>query len=162
MKQKQNPIKTMPRRKKPTVWEALNEPVIHVSEKQAKEIFLACVIIVFFSWVAPYWDGSSSTVYASETVFDQMAAVEKPATFASLESGMVAGAQITSGPTAPKWYVVVEEMPDALVESFAAGAGEVLDISNQVGDFVEFYQPGVDAVWNAWLDLMMDPAPVAY
>ena len=41
------------------------------------------VIIVFFSWVAPYWDGSSSTVYASETVFDQMAAVEKPATFAS-------------------------------------------------------------------------------
>ena len=140
------------RKRKPTVWQALNEPVIHVTEEQAKNIFLAAVIIMFAAWVAPYWTGSVSTVYASETVFEQMATV-------GMKTGTVAGATfvIESEPQTPDWYYVAQEVPEAVAESFALGAAEVLDISGPVTDLVEFYEPGVDAVWNAWLDLMMDP-----
>lgn len=43
------------------------------------------------------------------------------------------------------------------LSEFGRAAGQVLDISDQTGPYVEFFQPGVSAVWNAWLDLMKDP-----
>jgi hypothetical protein len=43
------------------------------------------------------------------------------------------------------------------IASFGEAAYEVLDISDQIQPMIEFYQPGVVAVWDAWLELMMDP-----
>lgn len=151
----------MARRRKPTVWEALNEPIIEVTEEQAKNVFLAAIVIVFGAWVAPYWGQTSTTVYyAPENVFEQFANSGEG-------TGVVAGASTSPssspyqgeerGEVAPEWYYVIEEMPNAVVQSFTMGADEVLDISGPVTEMTEFYQPGADAVWNAWLDLMADP-----
>ncbi len=143
----------MSRRKKPTVWEALNEPIIEVSIEQAKNVFLATAVIALASWVAPYWTeaGSAVAYYAPENVFEKMASVGDAGT------GSVAGSQIVAGELTPDWYYVAAEMPNAAVESFALGANQVLDISSPVTQLTELYQPGVDAVWNAWLNMMRDP-----
>lgn len=146
----------MARRRKPTVWKALNEPIIEVTEAQAKNIFFATVLIMCAAWIAPYWSEAATTVYyAPQNVFEQFAD-------ASSEGRLVAGAQIVSGEVTPDWYYVMEEMPEAIVESFAAGANEVLDISGPVGEMTEFYQPGADAVRDAWLNLMRDPGTPAF
>ena len=153
----------MSRRRKPTVWEALNEPIIHITEQQAKNVFLASIVIAMAAWVAPYWGeaGTAVAYYAPENVFEKMASVGD----VHGGSARVAGASIAAGYESsvsssaftPDWYYVAAEMPDALVESLALGANQVLDISGPITEMTGFYEPGVSAVWNAWLDLMVDP-----
>ncbi|OGE79153.1 MAG: hypothetical protein A2751_05955 [Candidatus Doudnabacteria bacterium RIFCSPHIGHO2_01_FULL_46_14] len=147
----------MARRRKPTVWEALNEPIIEVTEEQAKNIFLGAVFIISAAWIAPHWTAANNvSYYAPTNVFEQMASV------ADAEDGFVAGAQIVADDVAPEWYYMMEAMPDAVVESFAVGAGQVLDVSGPITEVSQFYQPGVDAVWNSWLNLMRDPGTPAF
>lgn len=141
----------MSRRRKPTVWEALNEPIIHVTEQQGKNVIFAALVIAFTAWIAPYWGSAGATAYyAPINVFEEFAS-------AADEGGMVAGAQIVSDAVPAEWYYVTREMPNSIVESFAIGANEVLDISGPVTEMTEFYQPGIEAVSNAWLNLMRDP-----
>ena len=45
----------MARRKKQavSVWQALNEPVVEVTDEAAKGIFLVAAVLLMFSWLAP-------------------------------------------------------------------------------------------------------------
>ena len=142
------------RHKTPTVWEALNEPVMEITEEQAKHVFLASIVIMAAAWIAPYWGATPASAYHSSlssegTIFEQMARVGSG-------EGMVAGAT-TGIEVAPEWYYVVAGIPEAVVQSFGAGSNEVLDISQPVSNLAAFYEPGVSEVWNGWLELMADP-----
>ena len=143
------------KKKKPaTVWEAVNEPVIEITEAHAKNLFLATALIIAAAWLTPYW--GSGSVIAQEsyegTIFEQVAAAGK-------SSGMVAGASTESYAVleGPDWYYTLEAMPVSVATSFSDAAHEVLDVSEPVGEMIEFYEPGVSAVWNEWLNLMRDP-----
>ena len=70
--------------------------------------------------------------------------------------GNIAGAQIEISST-PEWYYVTAAIPGDVAEAFVDAATEVLDISGQVSQMGQFYEPGAEAVWNAWLELMADP-----
>ncbi len=137
----------------PTVWESLNEPVVEITEERARKVVLASVMIMAAAWIAPHWGTAQASTHTSVlsngTIFEQMAMVGS-------QEGAVAGAT-TGIEAAPGWYYVVEGVPQAVVQSFAAGANQVLDISEPVSSLAEFYQPGVSGVWNGWLDLMADP-----
>lgn len=146
------------RPKKPTVWEALNEPVVEISEEQAKNIFLASLVIIGTAWIAPYW-GAGNTLGAYQagaegTIFEQMADI-------GTEYGTVAGA-FEEYESAPDWYYAAADVSSQVVESIAVGANEVLDISGPVQDLAEFYEPGTTAVWNSWLNLMRDPGTTEF
>ena len=124
----------------PTVWEALNDPVIELSEQQAKNVILASLVIMLAAWIAPYWGSSTGSQYTSQgTAFER-----------------VAGATIDTA-SAPDWYYTLEAVPDTLAQTVTDSATDVLDISEPVQNLVEFYEPGVSATWNAWLNLMRDP-----
>ena len=136
----------MARRKKPTVWQALNEPVIEITPEAARDIFMLAAFIMMMAWLAPYWGTSQNQAYAI-----------------SATNEMVAGATIETpdygrnSDVAPEWYLTIERASDDVVNAFAEAADQTLDISEPVLDVMEFYEPGVDAVWNAWLELMADP-----
>ena len=134
----------------PTVWEALNEPVVEITEEQAKKVILASVIIISAAWIAPYWGSVGANTYAlapqERTIFEQTA-------MADADRGQVAGAVIE----APEWYYVVAGMPQAVAQSFSEGANDILDISGPASNIAAFYEPGVSGVWNGWLELMADP-----
>ncbi|MDP3741606.1 MAG: hypothetical protein Q8R08_04785 [bacterium] len=134
------------------VWQVLNEPVVELSEEAVTHIFMALAVILLAVWIAPYW-GQESGIRTQELGVERW-------------GGMVAGAQIESqelgimnyelGQT-PEWYYVASSVPTDVASAFSEAANEVLDISGTVSQIAEFYEPGADAVWNAWLDLMADP-----
>lgn len=125
-----------------TVWGALNQPVAEISEEVAKGIFMAAAVIMLAIWVAPYWgsvNANSTNVYAN-----------------TANGGTVAGVQTEITGT-PEWYYVAQSVPSDVADAFGQAASEVLDISNPFSQIAEFYQPGAQAVWDAWLELMVDP-----
>lgn len=132
------------RRVQPTVWEALNEPVVEVTEGFAKGIFAVAVILLMMVWIAPYWASAGQSL--------SVAVYESP--IINPEYGRVAGAQITA---APDWIAVAGSLPTDLADSFAQAASQVLDVSEPMSRLNEMYGPGVSAVKDAWLELMADP-----
>lgn len=125
--------KTSRRSTQTTVWQALNEPIAYPSDEFARTVFLMTAVIMMMIWIAPYWG-----------------------------SAAVAGAQLSLVPeyiegSVPEWYYTAERISYDLVNSFGTAAEQVLDISEPVTQTVEFYEPGVEAVWDAWLELMADP-----
>jgi hypothetical protein len=142
--------------RKPTVWEALNEPVIEVDESQALRIFLAAAAIMAMAWISPYWAAASE-------VADQQIAMGYEA-----YQSQVLGAQISADqpvsivPAVPDWYIAASATTEAVHEAYATAANQILDVSAPVTDAAEFLQPGTDAVWLAWLQLIRDPGSPSF
>ena len=127
-----------------SVWQALNhQPIVEITEEAAKGIFLIAAVILLAVWVMPYW-GSTPSFNSSPLVGEER------------WGGNIAGAQIEISST-PEWYYVTAAIPGDVAEAFVDAATEVLDISGQVSQMGQFYEPGAEAVWNAWLELMADP-----
>ena len=143
---------------KPTVWEAFNDPVIEVPLEQGQQVMAVAVMIMFAAWITPYWAAAADgpiAYYAPESVFEQVASLD-------FSSGAVLGIStddpaLAASPAVPEWYYAVASVPEAVSQSLVLGANEVLDISDPVQQMVDFYEPGVNAVWGAWLELMADP-----
>ncbi len=104
------------------------------------------VLIIMMAWILPYWGGSSAL--AAEYPFGQT-----PIVYQNV-SAQVAGQQ-TDAP--PDWYYLIQRISSDVTLEFGQAAYDVLDISDPVQESVEFYKPGINAVWNAWLELMADP-----
>ncbi len=142
--------KRISRRVQPTVWESLNEPVADVSAGFAE--FMACValFLLLVAWVAPHWTLVQSKLpeftYSSSPLVNPFGA-------------QVAGAQIVNPAdvSVPIAYAVAVSLPGDVATAFSTAATQVLDISVPVTQVVDFYSPGVQAVNDAWLDLMKDP-----
>ena len=135
------------RSKKPTVWQALNDPVVEISEEFAKTILLVSFVIIVMAWLSPYFGN------AHEAGSLKFSAYPRP---------IVAGAYVESVvPLAeqetPEWYLTTNAITSGVQSSFVQAANEVLDISEPVSRFTQFYQPGVQALSDAWLELMADP-----
>jgi len=64
---------------------------------------------------------------------------------------------VIEAPQVPDWYYTVTATSDSVVTAYTAAAVEVLDVSEPVGELAAYLEPGTDAVWNAWLELMADP-----
>jgi len=130
---------------KPTVWQALNEPAVELSEGFAKDVLLVSVAIIAFAWVAPSFSQSGA---GSSQIFADSGMV--------YEIGAVAGAQIEAAQESVLAETLVS-LPTDFAIAFADAAHEVLDVSEPVGMVVEYYSPGVQAVTDAWLYYMKDP-----
>lgn len=151
-------------KKKPvSVWQAMNEPVVEVTDGAARTIFLAAAVIFLAVWIMPYLGNAKPVaasapqeVYAYEPLF-----VDYPVYSA------VAGEVISfeSGRSSPEWYLALAEVGSGLSElyqesfrvPFGQAASHTFDISGPVQDIAEFYGPGLAAVRDAWLELMADP-----
>lgn len=128
------------RRVNASVWASLNEPVAYPSQDFANAVFFIAAVMFLVVWIAPYWGTAGQDV----------------ALLLNYEA-QVLGASIENVVVAPEWYYAGEAMATGVVDAFATASTELFDISEPVMETVEFYQPGVDAVWNAWLELMADP-----
>ena len=142
---------------KPTVWEALNHPVIEVTPEAAKAIFTVAAFVIAMAWLTPYMPAAASHVAAATELG------LAPSEYSEFQ-GLVAGANtedilVTDYEIglAPQWYDDLNDSAGAVAGAFVGAASEVLDVSTPAQSLVEFYQPGVSAVWNAWLELMQDP-----
>lgn len=144
-----NGKKRISRRIQPTMWQALNEPVVEVSEGFARMVFAAAAVILFVSWVGPYW-GYAQAVTSQQSL---QAAANTRSAIVSLEP-QVAGVLVSE---APLWYQVVQDAPGEVAGAFTEASYEILDVSDPVTDILEFYEPGFQAVGDAWLELMQDP-----
>src|SRR3989344_3243117 len=131
---------------KPTIWQALNEPVVEVSEEFARGILLTAILIIMMAWVLPYW-GSSSALAAEYPFQTEVISYQN-------QPSEVAGQQTTA---LPDWYYLVQRISSDITLEFGQAAYDVLDISDPVQESIEFYKPGVQAFWDAWLELMADP-----
>lgn len=131
----------------PTVWEALNEPVIEVTPDAAKAIFTVAAFLMVMAWVTPYWPAAAA----------HLAAAEELGMAPSEYTEMVAGASIAADESASYGSVPIYGIVQEVQGAFVSASSEVLDVSEPAGELIEFYEPGVDAVWNAWLELMVDP-----
>lgn len=131
----------------PTVWEALNEPVIEVTPEAAKAIFTVAAFLIVMAWVAPYWPAAQA----------HLAAAESFGLAPSEYTEMIAGASIEADELASYGSVPIYGIVQEVQGAFVSASNEVLDVSEPAGELIEFYQPGVDAVWNAWLELMVEP-----
>lgn len=135
---------------RPTIWQALNEPVVEVTESFARGVSVTALVIFIVIWVAPHWDFAKAI--NSEFAYQQ---------FLSWQSAIVsseprvAGVQVAQSPI---WYEVLKDLPEAVPVAFGEAASEVLDISGPVQEIAEFYQPGFEALEEAWLELMADPS----
>lgn len=156
------------KKKRVSVWEALNQPVVEVTDEAAKSIFLAAAVILLMVWLMPSF-GGAETISNSQFSISKEAVTYQPMFGSYSDYEEVAGAStqtIVAAPQAvPNWYIAVATTSESLggfyeetvEQPFAQAAVEILDISQPVQEMAEFYEPGVDAVWNAWLDLMADP-----
>lgn len=129
---------------KPTVWQALNEPVVEVSEQFAFRLLALSVLMLAVAWVGPYWRAAS----AEAPVITYNSPIIAPA------EGQVAGAQISASPIL---YTVAVSLPMDFANAFTVAANQVLDVSPPIQQLVNFSTPGWEAVWNAWLFYMKDP-----
>lgn len=139
---------------KPTIWQALNEPVVEVSEEFGKQLFAGSMALFAIAWLMPYF---------GQVNIDSLAIHAQP----EIETARVAGASISAfddtDPTS--WYQMIASTADSLGEFYlesvtkpiSVAAHEVLDVHEPVQDSWEFLQPGVQAVYDAWLELMADP-----
>lgn len=134
------------RKKRPTVWQALNDPVVEVNQRLAQILIIIAIIFLMLAWVAPYWDEARQiSSLKTAKVFTWDSALLQPA---------VAGAETSA---VPVWYEVAREVPGGVASEFRSAAYEVLDISEPIGLVADFYEPGLTAATDAWLDLMADP-----
>lgn len=160
------PVPTSPAADKPSVWQALNEPVVAVSPEFAKHMLVTAAVFLMVAWLSPYW-GYSQTV---EKAYDFVISYETP-------HSIVAGAMAyeDSNPTDFSPYIrggeeglffnqFIYEMSttsQGVTEAFSKAAYQVLDISPTLQTAAEFYGPGFEQVvmpfWNSWLELMVDP-----
>lgn len=127
-----------------SVWASLNEPVAYPTQNFANTVFFIAAVMFLVVWIAPYWGTTRQDV----------------AMLMNYES-QVLGESIENV-IAPEWYYTGEATVSGVVNAFATAGTEIFDISEPVSETVEFYQPGVDAVWNAWLELMADPVSTNY
>ena len=133
----------------PTIWEALNEPVIEVSPEAAKNIIAVAAMIMVMAWVAPYW-GSAGRL----ADYDHEVSV-----------GMVAGETIgesieDSGPvslTTPEWYYNLSRTTEDFVDAYSSAASQTLDVSEPVVQAADFLAPGVSAVAGEFKYLLSEP-----
>ncbi len=149
---------------KPTVWQALNEPVVEVGEGFARGVFVTALAVLFMVWVAPYWGTAQNSHVAGGSynspllIRPDLAALPSQVAFFRMvtdgSSGMVAGIQTRETPV---WYYAARDLPGAVTDAFATAATQVLDISEPAAEVREFYGPGLEAVGDAWLELMADP-----
>ena len=139
------------RSKKPTVWQALNDPVVEISEEFAKTILLASFVIIAAAWLSPYFGNSSDSAgrFAG--------GAPRPIVHSAVAGVFTENNALFGEEQTPEWYLTIDRTGSDIQGSFVSAANEVLDISEPVGQTVEFYQPGVAAVWDAWLELMADP-----
>jgi hypothetical protein len=136
----------------PTVWQALNEPVVEVSGGFAKIVFGLAVIMLVVAWVSPYWGVAHAQVPAVS--YDSPLLLEKALPSQMGQMRMVAGVEISA---VPDWYETAKVLPQELSLAFSQAATEVLDVSAPAAAINEFYGPGFHAVNEAWLELMADP-----
>ena len=130
--------------KQPSVWQALNEPVVEVPEGLARGLLKFSVVVLLAAWVVPYWGLAAASL--PDVAYDSP--------LISAYGGRIAGAQTAA---VPEWYEVSRSLPGEVMNAYAAAAAEVLDVSAAVSPMVEFYEPGAQAVSDAWLELMADP-----
>jgi len=141
----------------------MNEPVVEVTDEAAKAIFLAAAVIILAIWIVPYL-GSAQPVAAATG--EPMAQNYEPV-FGQYQQ--VAGATVGGESrelVSPKWFLALADAGEGLGDMyqetfekpFAEATVQTLDISQPMGSLLAYYQPGLDAVWNAWLELMADPA----
>ena len=135
------------RSNQPTVWQALNDPVVEISQEFAKTILLVSFVIIAMAWLSPYFGNTSQASFKFSTGYPRPVVAG-----AYIETVAAAAEQVI-----PEWYLTTNRITGDVQSSFALAANEVLDISEPVSGIVEFYGPGVQAVWNAWLELMADP-----
>ena len=128
---------------KPTVWQSLNEPVVELPESFGRSVLLVSVAIMAFAWMAPYLGQTGGSQRFAETA-------------PSYSFGQVAGAQLEADDSSVLAETMVA-LPADFANAFADAAQEVLDLSEPVGQFVEYYSPGIQAVGDAWLYYMKDP-----
>ena len=161
----------MARRKKQavSVWQALNEPVVEVTDEAAKGIFLVAAVLLMFSWLAPSF-GEAKAISNFQFSISKEETAYQPLFEPYAE---VAGASTENSPSpslekrgvAPDWYVGLSATGASLGDfyhetvtaPFAEAVTELFDISRPVGSITDFLRPGTDAAWNAWLELMADP-----
>lgn len=142
----------------PTVWQALNEPIAYPSEEFGRNVLVAAIFIMALAWLLPYWNAASENVALKNDYYAFRAEFPAP---------RVAGASVTAldQESRPEWYFALKTSAGSVNEfyhesvsgPFVEAAEELLDVSDPVQDAVTYYKPGVDAVWNAWVDLMADP-----
>ena len=137
------------RSKKPTIWQALNEPVVEIPEEIAKSIFLVSFVILAMAWLSPYFGSTPVRQFAANP--------PRPIAHAMVAGAYVESISVFDDEQTPEWYLTINSMTNGVQSSFVLAANEVLDISEPVGRTAEFYEPGVQAVWDAWLELMADP-----
>ena len=128
---------------KPTVWQALNEPVVKLPESFGRSVLLVSVAIMAFAWMSPYLGQTGSSQLFTEAT-------------PSYSFGQVAGAQLEADDSSVLAETMVA-LPSDFANAFADAAQDVLDISEPVEQFVEYYSPGIQAVGDAWLYYMKDP-----
>lgn len=121
-------------------WTSLHEPIGYPTQDFANAVFFIAVLMFLAVWIAPYWKTAGQEV----------------ALLLNYES-QVLGASTEKIVIAPEWYYTGEAAVAATVDAFAAAGTELFDISESVSEAAEFYEPGVDTVWNAWLELMAEP-----
>ncbi|MDP3993829.1 MAG: hypothetical protein Q8P75_02505 [bacterium] len=139
------------RSKKPTVWQALNDPVVETPEEFAKLILLVSFVIIAMAWLSPYFGNPS------DGIGRLAGSAPRPVVHSAVAGAFTENNALFGEEQAPEWYLTIDGMGSAIQSSFAFAANEVLDISEPVSGTVEFYAPGVTAVWDAWLELMADP-----
>lgn len=151
------------RKKNTSVWEKMNEPIAYPDKEFYQPFFAIALAIMVMAWAAPYWQAAAVTL---DTPAPNGVEVGSHYEYVSFfdnnyqSSGRVAGAHVEAAQIenrsqeAPFWYdMISNDVPVA----FGTATYEVLDISDSVQPMVDFYEPGVSAVWNAWLELMQDP-----
>lgn len=162
--------KTSRLRKQISVWQALNEPIAYPTEEFTKFFFSAVGLILLLLWLAPYignYNAKTAKSYPNyaksyEHLSQSDAAVLlKPLRLISYFSGNYGQVAGESAAISDTTYETPDTgLDDLLVTvsvAVADAAYDVLDISEQVEPYVEFFEPGVEAVWGAWLELMADP-----
>lgn len=147
----------------------MNHPVVEVTDEAARTIFLVSAVILLMLWLMPYFGNHRAVAVSSDPV-ENFASVEYEPLLADemYYYSEVAGASTVNVPvaSAPQWYfataAVTESLGDSydevVAEPFAEAAAEILDVSAPVREMIQYYQPGVAAVKDAWLELMTDPA----
>lgn len=164
---------------KPSVWEVLHEDVGTCSEDFCKAVLNLALVALLIVWVVPHIDGVS-IVRAQENhmteqlVYESMIDYDSNGWLASEYTHVeprVAGAMtgdisqervdssqetvVSSG--AEKLVQTAQVLDQKITGPLTGATMQVLDISEQVQPIVDFYQPGLEATWNAWLELMVDP-----
>lgn len=163
------------RKKQVSAWEAMNHPVIHVTDEAARMIFLVAALILLMIWLMPNF-GIRKLGVGRSGMPEKAVAMEYQPLLAPYQE--VAGAATLPGEAgtfspavtpvvpAPQWYfdaaVTGNSFGDfyheTVVAPFSEAATEILDVSPPVRQMADFLAPGVHAVSDAWLELMADPA----